>query len=404
MRRRGWTDATWNIITGCSVVSPGCTNCYAMKLAGTRLKHHPSRAGLTIDTKAGPVWNGQVRFNVEWLDQPLRWTKPRKIFVCAHGDLFHEDVQDAWIVDVYAVMVAAHHLRGHVFQVLTKRSDRARQLLSSQDFWDQVNALAAEEVMERTDPLERRTDDARATLDDYGPESPPPGIWFGASVEDQRRADERTPDLLATPAAVRWVSAEPLLGPIDLTSIRRFSDGMACKEYIDALRGTYWTDQTGLPNPDPRWAKPGVPFNLDYDTFSGIDWVVAGGESGPGSRPMHPAWARALRDQCAAAGVAFLFKQWGDWGPACELDTDALDSRLYHPAPKARPEASRRPKTPQTVLHANGDRFDDVAARGAYQAGSGAMLMFDVGKAVTGRTLDGRIHDGFPRHDARICE
>src|SRR3954464_7684352 len=99
-----WTDATWNIVNGCSVLSPGCTNCYAMKLAGTRLKHHPSRAGLTIDTKAGPVWNGEVKFNAEWLLQPLRWRRPRKIFVCAHGDLFHEKVTDAQLDQVFAVM------------------------------------------------------------------------------------------------------------------------------------------------------------------------------------------------------------------------------------------------------------------------------------------------------------
>ena len=105
-----WADATWNPITGCSVVSPGCTNCYAMKLAGTRLKHHPSRAGLTRDTKAGPIWNGVLRLNEAWLDQPLRWKRPRMIFVCAHGDLFHEDVPNAWIDRVFAVMAEAHWL------------------------------------------------------------------------------------------------------------------------------------------------------------------------------------------------------------------------------------------------------------------------------------------------------
>ena len=114
-----WTDATWNPITGCSVVSPGCTNCYAMGLAGTRLKNLPSRIGLTRESKAGPVWNGQVRLNAEWLDQPLRWKRPRKIFVCAHGDLFAEAVPDEWIDRVFAVMALAPQ---HTFQVLTKRS------------------------------------------------------------------------------------------------------------------------------------------------------------------------------------------------------------------------------------------------------------------------------------------
>ena len=102
-----WTDATWNPITGCNVVSPGCTNCYAMKLAGGRLRHHPSRVGLTEASKSGPVWNGKVRLNADWLDQPLRWAKPRRVFVCAHGDLFHEFVPDEWIDGVFAVMALA---------------------------------------------------------------------------------------------------------------------------------------------------------------------------------------------------------------------------------------------------------------------------------------------------------
>ena len=121
-----WTDATWNIVTGCSLVSPGCTNCYAMKLAGTRLRDHWSRADLTIDSKAGPVWNGQVRFNAQWLDQPLRWAKPRKIFVAAHGDLFHDGVTDDQLDQIFAVMALCPQ---HVFQILTKRPERMRDYL-----------------------------------------------------------------------------------------------------------------------------------------------------------------------------------------------------------------------------------------------------------------------------------
>ncbi len=121
-----WTDATWNPITGCSVVSPGCTNCYAMKLAGGRLRGHPSRKGLTIPSKAGPVWTGEVRLNEEWLDQPLRWRKPRSIFVCAHGDLFNENVPDEWIDQVYGVMALCPQ---HTFQVLTKRPERMREYI-----------------------------------------------------------------------------------------------------------------------------------------------------------------------------------------------------------------------------------------------------------------------------------
>jgi protein gp37 len=134
-----WTNATWNIITGCSVVSPGCIHCYAMRLAGSRLRRHPSRRGLTHDTKAGPVWNGEVRFNEQWLKQPFSW-KPQKIFVCAHGDLFHEHVPDEWIDRVFAVMALASR---HTFQVLTKRAGRMREYMANPEreaLW--MNAVA----------------------------------------------------------------------------------------------------------------------------------------------------------------------------------------------------------------------------------------------------------------------
>lgn len=175
-----WTDATWNPITGCSVTSPGCTNCYAMRLAGTRLQHHPSRAGLTLPSKSGPVWTGEVRKNDEWLEQPLRWKRPRRIFVCAHSDLFHEAVPGRWIDDVFDVMSEAWW---HTFQVLTKRSQRMR------------------------DYMAKRT--------------PRDNVWLGVSVEDQRRTF-RLDDLRTTRARTRFVSFEPLLedlGQLDLLGI-----------------------------------------------------------------------------------------------------------------------------------------------------------------------------------------
>ena len=187
--------------------TPGCTNCYAMRLAGGRLRNHPSRTGLTDLSKAGPVWNGAVRFNVKQLDQPLRWRKPRMIFVCAHGDLFHEAVYDEWIDRVFAVMALCPR---HTFQVLTKRPQRMRDYLA---------------VMEHEDQLERWCDAAVAISGDHNAEDrvydidwPLPNVWLGV-IEDRERADERIPPLLETPAAVRFVSCEPLLGPIDLQMI-----------------------------------------------------------------------------------------------------------------------------------------------------------------------------------------
>lgn len=292
-----WTDATWNPITGCSVVSPGCTNCYAMKLAGTRLKHHPSRAGLTKHSKAGPVWTGEVRFNRDWLDQPLRWSKPRLIFVCAHGDLFAEGVPDFWIDHVFAVMALAPQ---HTFQVLTKRpermSDYMRGMLSRRHFIAGYGAW----IYGGNGP-----DDVYETVDE-AIANPLPNVWLGVSVEDQKRADERIPLLLDTPAAVRWISAEPRLGALDIA----------------------WAISRNPLEIGAGFLARGH-FSPGLEQIQRLDWVVVGGESGPGARPMQAEWAESLRDQCAAAGVPFLFKQWGNHKP-----TSDCNGRYMIPATK----------------------------------------------------------------------
>ncbi|MBY0431720.1 MAG: phage Gp37/Gp68 family protein, partial [Rhodospirillales bacterium] len=221
-----WTQATWNPMVGCSIMSSGCARCYAMREAH-RLAHRlgiDKYAGTTEETKAGPIWNGTVRLHQPHLDQPLRWKRPRRIFVNSMSDLFHEALSDENIDKVFAVMALAHW---HTFQVLTKRPER----------------------MLRWFTKERH----RSAVVEYG--WPLPNVWIGVSVENQAAADERIPFLLDTPAAVRWLSCEPLLGPVRL------------------------------------------------DRVDEIEWVVCGGESGPRARPMHPAWARSLRDQCETAGV-----------------------------------------------------------------------------------------------------
>ena len=270
-----WTDATWNPVTGCSVVSPGCTNCYAMRLAGTRMKHHPSRAGLTVSSKAGPVWNGEVRLNLEWIDEPLRWKRPRRIFACAHGDLFHENVPDDWIDRVFAVMALAPQ---HTFQVLTKRADRMRAYVNSDRAW----ANLEHEICRAVTKYGVRTRLFQTV------EHPLPNVHLGVSAEDQRRADERIPDLLATPAAVRFASVEPLLGPVDLTP-------WLARRYESYICG--WNQ--GQPAYTVGALKPR------------LDWVIVGGESGPGARVWDGFYdaARSLRDQCRAASVAFYMKQ-----------------------------------------------------------------------------------------------
>ena len=367
-----WTDATWNIITGCSVVSPGCTNCYAMKWAGGRLKNIPSRKGLTVASKAGPVWNGQVRFNTEWLTDPLRWTRPRMIFVCAHGDLFHEGVPDEWLDQIFAVMALCPQ---HTFQVLTKRPERMRAYLA-----DPIRRKAALDAVEVVKPLklydgfgqrsvcladQRRTREkwmrARESLSGCFL----PNVWLGVSVEDQARADERIPVLLDTPAAVRWISAEPLLGPVDL---------QVAWHGENALDSECWGDC--------GWCKAGHPplHNCqrgkgDWEKWrSGLDWVVAGGESGPGARPMHPDWARQLRDQCAEAGVPFLFKQWGSWAPTGNTVELAGGSGAPY---VAWPDG--------TIAHGH-----------AHEHGGPGLILREAGKKAAGRHLDGQLHDGFP--------
>lgn len=324
-----WTDATWNPVTGCSVVSPGCTNCYAMKLAGTRLQHHPSRAGLTVDSKAGPVWNGQVRLNSEWLDQPLRWKRPRRIFVCAHGDLFHESVADEWIDQVFAVMALAPQ---HTFQVLTKRARRMREYVSDPATQRRVYDLVCDLTLSAELQVVLIADPTQEPFAPPGPRVrlgiwPLPNVWLGVSAEDQARAEERIPELLATPAAVRFVSAEPLLGPIDLRCLDIDGDAQ-----VDALEALTWKEiwdsqwspeATGV---DPAEAIEGF---LDWYNLAempeglahpALDWVIVGGESGPGARPMQPECAESIRDQCAAAGVAFFFKQWGSHKPTSDCN------------------------------------------------------------------------------------
>ena len=279
-----WTDATWNPVTGCSRVSKGCENCYAERLAATRLRNHPSRQDLT---DSNGRWNGEVRFNPQWLDWPLRAQRPRRIFVAAHGDLFHENVPDAWIDSIFAVMALSGR---HVFQVLTKRPERMREYMHVGEGrmagaimgWLAAGPAAPVPISPRRRFDLLRIADAGRPWFDW----PLPNVWLGVSAEDQATADERVPILLDTPPAVRWLSAEPLLGPLE----------------IDA-------------------------------SLAGLDWVVAGGESGPGARPMEAAWARSLRNQCLCADVPFFFKQWG--GRTSKAGGAVLDGREWRQFPGA---------------------------------------------------------------------
>lgn len=264
-----WTEATWNPTSGCDQVSPGCDNCYALTMA-KRLKAMGS-PGYQRDgdpRTSGPGFGLTV--HPDRLDQPLRWRKPRRIFVNSMSDLFHDEVPGDFIARVFAVMAAAPQ---HTFQILTKRHARMRSLLSSPWFRSTVEEFAADIAVGRRGNVVRFT-------------WPIHNVWLGVSAEDQKWANIRGDALRATPAAVRFVSAEPLLGPIDLHLFDQ-------------------EEHDGGVHPVHR-----VP---------GIDWVIVGGESGRDARPMDMRWVRGLRDQCDAAGVAFFLKQTGsvlaaDWG------------------------------------------------------------------------------------------
>ena len=256
-----WTDATWNPIVGCTRVSEGCMNCYAERFAA----RFPDRfGGVSRMTEYGPRWTGKIVLRPEALNLPLRWRKQRRIFVNSMSDLFHENVEFAHIVAIFRVMAIAQH---HTFQILTKRPQRMLEVM---------NLLP--EALKTIFPAEKHPEV-------NAPGWPLPNVWLGVSVENQRAADERIPLLLQTPAAVRFLSCEPLLGPVDL---KPYLEPYIRTKHDGSKRGTVWADP-------------------------GIDWIIVGGESGPGARPMHPDWVRSIRDQCKAAEVPFFFKQWGEW-------------------------------------------------------------------------------------------
>lgn len=256
-----WTEATWNPVAGCTIVSPGCTHCYAMGQAARIVRMGGKAAakyeGLTDTVKGRAVWNGRVRLVPEALDQPLRWRRPRTIFVNSMSDLFHEGVPDHYIDKVFRMMAAADH---HRYQVLTKRAERMQAYCSAPD-------------------IIRR----------LGTEWPLRHVWLGVSAEDQTRWDERVERLGATPAAVRFVSAEPLLGPIDVGN---------------AL------------DPPPIGSR-----------YRPIDWVIVGGESGPRARTMELEWAQWLVEQCELSGVPVFMKQLGQRATLKGLDYPTPDRK-----------------------------------------------------------------------------
>lgn len=302
-----WTDATWNPVRGCSRVSAGCENCYAERQALRFSGVGQPFEGLVRKVNGHAAWTGKIELAAALLDQPLRWREPRRIFVNSMSDLFHENVPDDWIDRIFAVMALCPQ---HTFQILTKRPERMLAYCGS----DAALGRVAAEIARCIDGVEGAS--AELVHNDDGLRGIClSNVWLGVSVEDQAAADERIPLLLRTPAAVRFLSCEPLLGPVDLRQVAAkscdYSNGVIA---IDALTG----DHVG------RYAKDGTELFRERVLYP-IRWVIAGGESGPRARPMHPDWARSLREQCAAAGVPFFFKQWGEWAPADEYASEVQE-------------------------------------------------------------------------------
>ncbi|TIM07562.1 phage Gp37/Gp68 family protein [Mesorhizobium sp.] len=346
-----WTDATWTPIRAryleiqndgsgkerigwhCEHASEGCRFCYA--------EGFNRRLGTGLDFKPGELYreekrgynNGEVKLflDEEMLTAPLRWKKPRMIFVCSMTDLFAEFVPDEWIDKVFAIMALSPQ---HTFQVLTKRANRMREYMAKPltGPWAGRATIVGDDGIERpdtdahwrvrsiqTDMLGSVPGDALnkasafndklygGEVDGFMPTWPLPNVWLGVSAERQQEADQRVPELLATPAAVRFVSAEPLLGPIDFKKVKT----QDISDPLDALRGEGYCDIN-----HGQYAGQRLYHGLKYGCGRGLDWIIVGGESGPSSRPMHPDWARSIRDQCLGAGVPFFFKQWGEFAPA----------------------------------------------------------------------------------------
>lgn len=310
-----WTDATWNPVRGCSRVSPGCEHCYAERMATRFSGRGEPYEGLInlrtpkngsapthgetgkVRTGVRGVWNGKVRLVPEHLADPLRWKRPRRIFVNSMSDLFHENLADEDIAAVFGVMAAAHR---HTFQVLTKRAERMRDFVR---WLSQPRPLWVPAHLAFLEPL---LADAPETT------WPLPNVWLGVSVEDQQRADERIPPLLETPAAVRFISAEPLLGPVVLQGRHADENVTRIRSFLSSTR-CY---------PSGQAYKPPT-----------LDWVIAGAESGPGARPAELDWYRAVRDQCERAGVAFFLKQHAERGR--KLHLPVLDGRRHVAFPRS---------------------------------------------------------------------
>lgn len=368
-----WTNVTWNPLVGCNQVSPGCAHCYAKALHDKR--HKAYLAGKSVPPQYAQSFE-VVQLKPERLDTPLHWKAPRRVFVNSVSDLFHESVPFSFIDRVFAVMALTPQ---HTYQILTKRPQVMQDYVRRVEDDDSPVLQAMQEIemapwrrlYMRTIDLDRDEDGGLA---DVSLLWPLPNVWLGTSVENQRWANERIPILMNTPAAVRFLSCEPLLGLVDLLAAMPLDHESDAWDEVNAedwdqhepemeieeaeLEGdwiNYGSDM--VPNPEYREYQADRERRARlYMLRDGLQWIIAGGESGPGYRKMDLDWARSLRNQCVAAGVPFFFKQSS--GFRSETGTE-LDGQVWHqypgdlemaapmeaeydPAPTSRYEARRK--------------------------------------------------------------
>lgn len=344
MSKIEWTDRTWNPLAGCTMVSRACEWCYAMRMA-FRLEQmgQEKYKGTTRKTEGGKiVWTGKINLDEKALLAPLKWKKPQRVFVDSMSDLFHENVAFDFIDKVFAVMALTPHI---TYQILTKRYDRMEEYFNEGRF-ENIERLMNQLHDLYIKPLEQALYFEQEVVEMF----PLPNVWLGVTIENQKAADERIPPLLRCPAVVRFVSCEPLVGPIDL---KPFLKGFP--ETVDEV----------------------VEYESTETLPKKIHWVIAGGESGPNAEPSHPDWFRSLRDQCIAAGVPFFFKQWGEWVDSKHTEGQQHQLAKYmwigRDGSKDRNLVS---PFPNETVHYN--------------------LMVNTGKKAAGNLLDGQVWEQFP--------
>lgn len=379
-----WTDATWNVVTGCEKVSSGCDNCYAETFAerwrGTKGHHFENGFDVTLRPQR--------------ITLPLRWRKPKRVFVNSMSDLFHKDIPDEYIARVWAVMALTPQ---HTYQILTKRHGRMRSLLNDSAFRLLCEKEQAVLVNDDATPLARYEREQKTSQwwSDFA--NPLRNVWLGVSVEDQKRADLRIPALVDTPAAVRFLSCEPLLGPVWFADYASQPCGCCLGETHDEA------------------CSDCADYGCDGGHIQALHWVIVGGESGRGARAMHTDWARSLRDQCEQEHVPFFFKQHGEWGPApfivrvCDPDVgwQGTDEELAAAKKDSEARGATHVHTGnwyeqdgerQYHLHEIGHKPWSLERVGLPD-GTAAIRRW--GKKRAGRELDGRTWDAFPKETIR---